>query len=153
LGSGPGNRITSDDLDLAQPANTVTFGNRETPNITPGTFSETKLTPMRKVISQRLQEAKTFIPHFYVELEVDSSAITEIRSQLKQVGVKPTVNDYVIRACSLALREHPGVNRCFNTENNTLVQYETIDISVAVTLPEGLVTPIIRHADFKNLGE
>lgn len=152
-GSGPNSRVVKEDLDLAQPDLPVTFGRREAPAIPPGTFSETKLTPIRKVISQRLQEAKTFIPHFYVEMEIDAEPITQIRAQLKEMGLKPTINDYVIRACALALREHPGVNGCFNTANNTIVQYETIDISVAVTLPEGLVTPIIRHADYKNLGE
>lgn len=152
-GSGPGNRIVSDDLDLGQPAAPVTFGRRERPDLAPGTFSEIKLTPMRKAISQRLQEAKTFIPHFYVEIEVDAEPLTAIRSQLKEMGLKPTINDYIIRACALALREHPGVNACFNSVNNTLVQYQTIDIAIAVTLPEGLITPIIRHADYKNLGE
>lgn len=152
-GSGPGHRVTSDDLDLAQPNVPVTFGRRELPNVAPGTFTETKLTPIRKIISQRLQEAKTFIPHFYVEMEIDAAPLVAVREQLKEVGLKPTVNDYVIRACALALREHPAVNGCFNTVNNTLVHYETIDIGVAVNLPEGLITPIIRHADFKNLGE
>lgn len=152
-GSGPGGRIVSEDLDLAQPDAPVTFGRRERPGIPPGTYSEQKLTPIRKVISQRLQEAKTFIPHFYIEMEVDAAPLVEVRSQLKEMGLKPSVNDYVIRACALALREHPDVNSAFNTEHQTIVNYETIDIAVAVGLPEGLITPIIRHADYKNLGE
>lgn len=152
-GSGPGSRIVSDDLNLGQPDLAVTFGRRERPEVAPGTFTETKLTPIRKVISQRLQEAKTFIPHFYVEMEINAAPLIATRAQLKEVGLKPTVNDYIIRACALALREHPAVNGCFNSANNTIVHYETIDISVAVTLDEGLVTPILRHVDYKNLGE
>lgn len=152
-GTGPGSRIVSDDLNLGQPDLAVTFGRRERPDVAPGTFTETKLTPIRKVISQRLQEAKTFIPHFYVEMEIDAAPIIAVRAQLKEMGLKPTVNDYIIRACALALREHPAVNGCFNTANNTIVHYETIDIAVAVTLEDGLVTPILRHVDYKNLGE
>jgi pyruvate dehydrogenase E2 component (dihydrolipoamide acetyltransferase) len=63
------------------------------------------------------------------------------------------VNDFVIKACALALREHPQVNSGFNSANQTLIRFKTIDISVAVAIPDGLITPIVRHADFKNLGE
>lgn len=64
-GSGPSGRIMERDLDMAQPSALVTFGRREAPAIVPGTYEEIPLSPMRKVIGQRLQESKTFVPHFY----------------------------------------------------------------------------------------
>lgn len=152
-GSGPGDRIMSRDLDLAQANAAASFSHREVPTKKPGSYTEEPVTPIRQVIAQRLQEAKTFIPHFYAEQTIDVDSLVEIREQLKQNGIRVSVNDFVVRACALALREHPNINSGYNNENGTIVQYETIDISVAVTLPEGLITPIIRHADYKNIGE
>lgn len=152
-GTGPGGRVTSRDLDLAQPDQTVSFGKREMPTEAPGTYEEVALTPMRKVIAQRLQQAKSFIPHIYVRQEVDASALFEAREQLKNGNLKITFNDFVLRACALALREHPEVNSGFDSTNQTIILFKTIDISIAVTVDGGLITPIIRHADFKNLGE
>jgi pyruvate dehydrogenase E2 component (dihydrolipoamide acetyltransferase) len=152
-GSGPNGRVTSRDLDLAQPDQTVSFGKRELPTIMPGTYEEQALTPMRKVIAQRLQQAKTYIPHIYVRQEIDAGALFEAREQLKKGNVKVTFNDFVIRACALALREHPLVNSGFDSTNQSIISFKTVDISVAVTVEGGLITPIVRHADFKNLGE
>jgi pyruvate dehydrogenase E2 component (dihydrolipoamide acetyltransferase) len=123
------------------------------PEIAPGTFEEEPLTPMRKAIARRLQESKTFIPHFYVSQEVNAEALESCHRQLKNGGLKVSFNDFAIRACALALREHPHVNSGFNSVNSTTIRFKTIDISVAVTLPEGLITPIVRHADYKNLGQ
>lgn len=152
-GTGPGNRIVSDDLSKAQPTGLVAFSRTERPKKAPGTFSEEPLTPMRKVISQRLQDAKTFIPHFYVSMKLDAQPMIDLREQLKSQGVKLTYNDFVVRASALALRQHPNVNSGFNSANNTIVRFETIDISIAVSLSNGLITPIVRHADYKNVGE
>jgi pyruvate dehydrogenase E2 component (dihydrolipoamide acetyltransferase) len=152
-GTGPGNRIVSRDLDLAQPAGQLVFGNRETPEIPPGTYEEESFSPMRKVIGQRLQESKSFIPHFYVQQSIDAQPIVAIREQLSNLGVKVTFNDFVVRACALALRKHPNVNSGYNSVNQTVIRFKTIDISIAVSLEGGLITPIVRHADYKNLGE
>ena len=152
-GSGPGGRVTSHDLDMAQPDQLVHFAPREAPTEIPGTYEEVPLTPMRKVVGQRLQQSKSFIPHFYVSQEIDAEALVSLRDQLKEGNVKITFNDFVIRACALALREHPGVNSGFNSESQSILLFKTIDISVAVTVEGGLITPIVRHADYKNLGE
>jgi pyruvate dehydrogenase E2 component (dihydrolipoamide acetyltransferase) len=152
-GTGPGGRVTSRDLDLAQPNQTIAFGKREVPTEVPGSYEEMALTPMRKVIAQRLQQAKSFIPHIYVRQEIDASPLFEIREQLKSGHVKVTVNDFVIRACALALREHPNSNSGFDSTNQSIIFFKTIDIAVAVTVEGGLITPIVRHADYKNLGE
>ncbi len=152
-GSGPGHRVVSSDLDLGQPDLPVTFGRHERPKVAPGTYEEEKMSPMRKVIAQRLQAAKAFIPHFYVTMEVRAEKLLDAREQLKSLGHKISVNDFVVRACALALREHPEVNSGFNSADQTLIRFKTVDVSVAVALPDGLITPIVRHADFKNLGE
>lgn len=152
-GSGPGGRVTSRDLDLAQPDKTVAFSRREMPTVLPGTYEEVALSPMRRVIAQRLQQAKSFIPHIYVRQEIDAAPLFEAREQLKNGGLKITFNDFCIRAIALALKEHPGVNSGFNSETQSMILFKTIDISVAVTVEGGLITPIVRHADYKNLGE
>jgi len=151
-GSGPRGRILSRDLELKGEKSLVRFGPPGKPTISPGTFEEEPLTPMRKVIGKRLQESKTFIPHFYVTQEIDADPMVAIREQLKAGGLKVTFNDMILRGSALALREHPEINSGFNSVNQSIVRFKTIDISVAVTLKEGLITPIVRHADYKDLG-
>ncbi|MGA8163456.1 MAG: pyruvate dehydrogenase complex dihydrolipoamide acetyltransferase [Waddliaceae bacterium] len=152
-GTGPGGRIMKEDLSRAQPSGAIVFGRREEPKYVPGDYEEEALSPMRKVIAQRLQESKTFIPHFYVRQRVDVQSLVQMREHLRNFNVKVTVNDCVIRACALALREHPAINCGFHSVNSSIIVFKTIDISVAVTIKEGLITPIIRCADYKNLGE
>lgn len=152
-GTGPHGRIMSRDLTLGQHAGAVTFGRRETPTVAPGTYEEISLSPIRKIIGARLQEAKTFIPHFYTTQEIQADKMVSLRGELSSAGLKVSFNDFVLRAAALALREHPNVNSGFNTVNQSMIRFKTIDISVAVSLPSGLITPIIRHADFKNIGQ
>lgn len=139
-------------MTRAQPAGAA-FGLRESPSIAPGTYEEETMSPMRKIIGQRLQESKSFIPHFYVQQTIDAQPMISIREQLANNGVKVTFNDFVIRACALTLKNHPNVNSGFNSLNQTIIRFKTIDIAVAVSVNGGLITPIVRHADFKNLGE
>ncbi len=152
-GSGPGGRITSHDLEKAQAVGLVSFGERALPTTAPGTYEEIPLSPLRKIISKRLQESKTFVPHFYVKQVIDAEGLVHVKDQLKNLGVKVTFNDLIIRAAALALRQHPGVNAGFFAEHQTIIQFKTIDISIAVSVEGGLITPIIRHADYKNVGE
>ena len=152
-GTGPHGRIMSRDLDLGQPAAKVTFGRRETPAILPGTYEEVPLTPMRKMIAQRLQESKTFIPHFYCTQEVLADKLVALRDELSSAGLKLSYNDFIMRATALTLREHSVVNSGFNSVTNSIIRFKTIDIAVAVSIEAGLITPIIRHADYKNIGQ
>lgn len=152
-GSGPHGRVLKEDLDKAQALSAFSFGRGKSPTEAAGSFTEVPLTPMRKVIAERLQDAKSFIPHFYVQQTVHVDALVDLREQLRILDLKVSFNDFIVRAASLALRKHPGVNSGFNSVNNTVIYFKTIDISIAVNIPEGLITPIIRHADFKNLGE
>lgn len=152
-GSGPNQRIMSRDLERAQPSGNFVFGKREMPAENPGAYDEEALSPMRKVIAQRLQEAKTFVPHFYVIQTINAEPLMQLRDQLRVLEIKVSVNDFVIRACALALREHPIINSGFNSVSQKIIRFKTIDISVAVSIEGGLITPIVRHADYKNLGE
>jgi len=152
-GTGPHGRVVSRDLDLGQPDQIVAFGRRDVPTVAPGTYEEIPLTPMRKAVGMRLQQSKSYIPHFYVRQEIDAEPLFDVREQLKECNVKLSFNDFVIRAAALALRAHPGVNSGFNSVNQSQISFKTIDISVAVSVEGGLITPIIRHADFKNLGQ
>lgn len=152
-GSGPDGRIMQRDLDLAQPSALVTFGRREAPTTAPGTYEEIPLSPMRKMIGQRLQESKTFIPHFYCTQDVLVDRLVSVRSELAAGGLKVSFNDFVVRATALALRDHPNVNAGFNSVSKAIIRFKTIDICIAVSMESGLITPIVRHADYKNVGQ
>ncbi|MBM3207414.1 MAG: pyruvate dehydrogenase complex dihydrolipoamide acetyltransferase [Chlamydiae bacterium] len=152
-GSGPNGRILSRDIASAQPAALVAFSSKGQPTVAPGTYEEIPLSPMRKVVGQRLQQSKSFIPHFYVSQEILADQMIAVRDQLKVIGHKITFNDIVLRAVALSLREHPEMNSGFNSVTSSIIRFKTIDISVAVSVPAGLITPIVRHADYKNLGE
>lgn len=138
-GSGPRGRIVSKDLQAAQTA--------------PTSINELPLSPIRKVISQRLQEAKSTIPHFYVAMEIDAENLVDFREHLSKLEVKVSINDCIVKAAALALKEHPQVNTGFNAKNQTIIQYPSIDISVAVSLESGLITPIVPQADLKSISE
>ena len=113
---------------------------KETPTLDPGSYEEEKLSPMRKVIAERLQESKTFIPHFYVIQEVNAEPMVQLRTQLKNFHLSVSFNDFVVRACALALRAHPVINSGFHSVNNTIIRFKTVDISVAVSIEGGLIT-------------
>lgn len=150
-GTGPNQRIVSRDLEKAQTIATGTPGRHEAPSVPPGSYEEEALTPMRKVIGQRLQESKSFVPHFYVQHTIDAEKLVALREQLTASGIKLSVNDFIVRAVALTLRKHPEINSGFNTVTQSLIRFKTIDISVAVSLPTGLITPIVRHADYKSI--
>ena len=152
-GTGPGGRIVKKDLDKALPEGDFSFDRKSSVNIPAGTYKEEILSPMRKVVSRRLQESKTFIPHFYVTQKIDAQALSDFRDQLKNLKIMISFNDCVVKASAFALKKHPNINSGFNSVNQTIVYYQTIDIAVAVSLKEGLITPIVRYVDCKNLGE
>lgn len=152
-GTGPGGRIVSHDLENAQKKGWITLGKRETPMVASGTYEEIPLNPIRKVIAKRLQEAKSSIPHYYLTKTIKANAMWDLREQLKSYDISVTFNDMIIRASALALRKHPEINSGFNSVNQTIILFKTIDVSVAVSFEGGLITPIIRHADYKHLGE
>lgn len=153
-GSGPYGRIVSEDLKSAQPKGIVSLQKEAIDTaIMPGSYIEEKLTPMRKVIGQRLQESKTFIPHFYVTYEIDMMPLNELRKQLASSSIKLSVNDFVVKASSLALSKHPVINSGFNSVTQSIIRFQTVDISIAVSIDNGLITPIVRLADHKSISQ
>ena len=152
-GTGPGGRVVADDLKLAEPLKAGQNSSRAVPQETAGSYTEQKLSPMRKVIGKRLQESKSFIPHFYVTNKVNVAALIDIREQLISAGLKFSVNDFVVKATAIALKAHPEVNTGYNSVSDSLIQFLTIDIAIAVSMEDGLITPIIRHTDYKKIGE
>jgi len=112
---------------------------------------------IRKVIARRLTEAKSTIPHFYVSMDIEIDALNTLIAQLNAkspAADKPdayliTINDMVIKAAAAALRRVPTVNASWTDDG--MVFYDDVDISVAVAIPDGLITPIVRHADRKGL--
>jgi pyruvate dehydrogenase E2 component (dihydrolipoamide acetyltransferase) len=143
----------SEDLDFAQPKAVAGFGQPQLPSIPSGSYEEVPMSGVQQIVASRLQASKTFIPHFYLKQNVLVSSLIRIRKELQSQNVKVSYNDFVLRATALALREHPRINSGINSVNQTLIRFKTIDISVAVSLEEGLITPIIRFADYKNLGQ
>lgn len=152
-GTGPNNRVMSRDIDLGLPDSPATFGRKTPPSVVSGTFEEEKLSQMQKVVGERLQASKTFIPHFYVTQTINADSMVDLRNQLKASGIKVTFNDFVVRACAIALKDHPVINSGFDSVKNQIIRFKTVDISIAVSLDEGLITPIVRYADYKNMGE
>ncbi|MFL5257702.1 MAG: pyruvate dehydrogenase complex dihydrolipoamide acetyltransferase [Rhodopila sp.] len=172
-GSGPNGRIIRVDIEAARkggaapaaeapaaapaaaPPAAPVLGRATTPAIT----APHKLVPhssMRKVIARRLAEAKATIPHFYVSMDIEIDALIDLVKQLNAKAPKEgpgayaiTINDLVIKAAAATLREIPTVNASWTEDG--MVFYDDVDISVAVAIPDGLITPIIRKADQKGL--
>jgi pyruvate dehydrogenase E2 component (dihydrolipoamide acetyltransferase) len=172
-GSGPSGRIVRADIEAAQkggvaapapavqapaaaPAPAAPVAKAAAPAIT----APHKLVPhssMRKVIARRLTEAKSTIPHFYVSMDIEIDAMNKLLEQLNgrsPAKDKPdayliTINDMVIKAAAATLRRVPTVNASWTDDGIAL--YDDVDISVAVAIPDGLITPIIRQADRKGL--
>lgn len=154
-GSGPGGRVVAEDVEKAQPLNpwNVVVGVSSCPSQASGSFEYETLTPMRKAIATRLQESKTFIPHFYVSLSLDAAPLSDLQGQLKAQGLKISINDLMLRACALVLAKHPKVNSGFDSVENKIIRFRTIDICVAVALAEGLITPVVYQANYKRVGQ
>ena len=111
------------------------------------------LTAMRRITAQRMAEAKRSAPHFYLEVECAVDALLALRDDVKSSGATdaPTVNDVVVRAAALALREVPLANSAWT--GDAVRVYDRVDLAVAVTTAAGLVTPVVRAADTKTLAE
>ncbi len=110
------------------------------------------LSMMRRTIATRLLEAKTTVPHFYLTADIDMDAAMEFREQVAQVhGAKLSVNDLVLKACALAMRKVPEANASFTEE--AIIQHARVDIGMAVAIEDGLITPVIRDADKKTIGQ
>lgn len=138
-GSGPHGRIMSRDLPKTIPTAVQTD------------VIKIPLSPMRKVISERLTYSKTHIPHFYLTLNCDVSDLIHMREQLKEEKYTLTVTDFIVRAVALSLMEHPTIRSCYDEKEQVILQYPHADISIAVSVEGGLVTPILFNAEEKPI--
>ncbi len=166
-GSGPNGRIVKADIETAQqkgptaaPAPTAAL-----PSAAPIAKSATSIaaphqlvphSSIRKVIARRLTEAKSTIPHFYVSMDIEIDAMNKLLAELNAKAPKEgdgayliTINDMVIKASAATLRRVPTVNAAWTDEGMAL--FDDVDISIAVAIPDGLITPIVRKADQKGL--
>ena len=112
-------------------------------------------TTMRKVIARRLTESKRDVPHFYLSMDVGLDALLKLRADLNKRGesngYKLSVNDFIIKASAMALKRKPAANAAWTPD--AMLMFKSIDISVAVAIPGGLITPIIRDADKKGVAQ
>ncbi|MFA5833309.1 MAG: pyruvate dehydrogenase complex dihydrolipoamide acetyltransferase [Bacteroidota bacterium] len=145
-GSGPFGRIVKADVEGKSGSSMP----RKV--LAPMQTKEIPLSMMRKTIAKRLLESKNTIPHFYLTIEMNMKRAMDFRSSFNDVtGTKISYNDIVMKAVALALRENPKANSSFYPEK--IVQHGRIDVSVAVAVDEGLITPVIRNTDQKTLLE
>jgi pyruvate dehydrogenase E2 component (dihydrolipoamide acetyltransferase) len=174
-GSGPGGRIVKADVQKAASAGGADSGGPRTeaqpppagpPEVATGPAAETpgpetakgqvsfeELSKLQSTISRRMAESKATAPHFYLEAEVDMSRLVEARAQIKagakEGDVVPSFNDMVVKACALALREHPRANGAYRDGRFEL--YSRVNVGVAVAARDALVVPTVFDADQKNL--
>ncbi len=164
-GSGPHGRIVKSDIETA-----VARGTGPAPAAVPQArapqpqppaglppFTEVPHSGMRRIIAQRLTEAKRDQPHFYLTIDCELDALLKLRADLNQRApegpgaYKLSVNDLLIKAAAAALKRVPAANASWT--ENAIRLYRSADISVAVAVPNGLVTPVIRNADAKGLAQ
>ena len=158
VGTGPHGRIVRADVEGVKVQNSearvqkvISTAGRNT--------QETTAKPnsiMRKVIAKRLLESKQTIPHFYLTIDCNMDEVIKTRKELNEIGeadgsYKLTVNDFVVKAVAMALRKTPEANASWSDE--AILQYNNVDVSVAVAIDGGLITPIVKNADQKTLSE
>nr|WP_298684524.1 pyruvate dehydrogenase complex dihydrolipoamide acetyltransferase [uncultured Dongia sp.] len=169
-GSGPNGRIVKADLSgapkgaakptaaAAAKAPAAAPGISGTPQFGEPAFDLVPHTSMRKTIARRLQESKQFVPHFYLTVDCEIDRLLKVREEINAGAPKEgpgayklSVNDFVIKACALALIQVPTANASWSDDG--VKMYKSADISVAVAIPGGLITPILRNADTRRLSD
>ncbi|MFA4793783.1 dihydrolipoamide acetyltransferase family protein [Leptospira kirschneri] len=150
-GSGPGGRIIKRDVLSYQES-----GGGKKSSFVKRQDRKLELTGMRKTIASRLSHSTSTIPHFYLTLELDANPLDSLRNSYNQDlklegSSKISLNDLIIKACSLSLREVPEVNSSWREDH--ILEHGRIDIGIAVSIEGGLITPYVRNADQKSVSE
>jgi pyruvate dehydrogenase E2 component (dihydrolipoamide acetyltransferase) len=154
-GTGPDGRVTESDVRAASKSKGAALSS-PAPRISAGEGSRISLSGMRKVIAERLVASKAPVPHFYLNIEIDAGPLMSARAELKSAGEnsdssKITVNDFVLKASVQAAVKVPKANASF--DGDAIVQYNDVNLAIAVAIEDGLVTPVIRAAQGKSLRE
>ncbi|CAH57779.1 pyruvate dehydrogenase complex dihydrolipoamide acetyltransferase [Ehrlichia ruminantium] len=150
-GTGPYGRIVKADvLDAASKKE----NNVEIIPTSNGENTFIEVSSMRKVIAERLVYSKQMIPHFYVSVDCKVDDLLKVRLEInaENFGTKITINDFIIKAVSMSIKKFPEINVSWD-DNDKIIAFANVDISVAVSIDDGLITPIIRNADKKSLLE
>jgi pyruvate dehydrogenase E2 component (dihydrolipoamide acetyltransferase) len=165
-GTGPGGRIVRRDVEAAAAAPAPSAPTPRAPAPAPAAraafvipprpeaeYEDQALSPIRAVIAKRMPLSKAPVPHFYVTAEVAMDRAWALREELNALEGHPklSVNDLIIKACALALRRHPGVNA--SLQGQAIRVYHRAHIGIAVALPQGLITPVLRDCDIKPLAQ
>ncbi len=156
-GSGPGGRIVRIDVERAQAVAPAPAPVAAAPAAAPAgsgasAFTEVPHTSMRRTIARRLAESKSTIPHFYLTVECRMERLLALRAEINAAASrKISVNDFIVRAVAVALREVPQAN--VGWTETAMRQYAQADVAVAVSTDTGLITPIVRAADRKTLSQ
>lgn len=149
-GSGPEGRIIKRDIENYKPSKDQATSTVSVPVFDSEESEDTKISQMRKAIARRLSESKFNNPHFYETVDIDMEAAIEARKGLNEMSeVKISFNDIVVKACSVALRRHPAINSSWL--DDVIRKHGDVNVAVAVAIDEGLMTPVIKHSDKKNL--
>jgi pyruvate dehydrogenase E2 component (dihydrolipoamide acetyltransferase) len=153
-GTGAGGRIIRRDIEnrgapsVVRSVRQTPPAHAATPMLIPG--EQIPLSNMRRTIARRLSESLFTAPHFYVTVEIDMGPAVAVRQQLVETdGIKVSFNDLVVKACARALTRFPMVNASWTAD--AIVTHKEVHIGIAVALPEGLITPVVRHADQKTV--
>ena len=144
-GTGPEGAILAEDVARSLATETPASGG-------PPRIKETvQLTPMRRIVGERMAKSKQSAPHFYLSMDVDMTEISRKRNALKTAGeaVVPSINDYILAASARALSDFPSLNAAFTDKGVEL--YTDINLGMAVAIEDGLVVPVIRNADRLSL--
>lgn len=149
-GSGEGGRIVKRDVEQWQPSTRPAAPAPSQFIAGQESFEDAPVTNMRKTIARRLAESKFEAPHFYLTVEVDMARAMEARKAINAAGdVKISFNDFVVKACAMALTKHPYVNASWRGD---VIRFNHhVHIGVAVAVEEGLLVPVVRHADQKGM--
>ena len=121
-------------------------------------YKSIPLSQMRKAISRRLSESKFTAPHFYLTVDVDMKKVVTFRQQINDLAIaqgrdKISFNDLITKACALSLRQHPYVNASYLENEGEIRLHQEVHVAIAVAIDEGLITPVIKNADYKGLGQ
>jgi len=148
-GSGPNGRVLKADVEAASRAGAAAPAFAPAPG--GPAYEDIPHSNTRRVIAQRLSEAKRSVPHFYLTIDCDVDALLRARKQANEMteGLKLSMNDLVIKAVAMALRKVPAANAAWT--ENAIRRFRDVDVAVAVAAPSGLITPLVRAADAKSL--